>query len=150
MYRASRTVKEGLSRCFLGHGSKPWVPSTSAGGLRELLSVPLRSQGYPGVGRALSGLHWVWCNRRGPHLEWRQEPQGSSPFLTLIAGSLQSWDRNQSVPAGSSHRRLGWHEYGEGGRKWARTQGKIGPGFEEVLVISWVAKMGVTWDEEKA
>ena len=93
VYRASRTVKEGLSRCFLGHGSKPWVPSTSAGGLRELLSVPLRSQGYPGVGRALSGLHWVWCNRRGPHLEWRQEPQGSSPFLTLIAGSLQSWDR---------------------------------------------------------
>ena len=62
VYRASRTVKEGLSRCFLGHGSKPWVPSTSAGGLRELLSVPLRSQGYPGVGRALSGLHWVWCN----------------------------------------------------------------------------------------
>ena len=93
MYRASRTIKEGLSRCFLGYGSKPWVPSTSAGGLRELLSVPLRSQGYPGVGRALSGLHWVWCNRREPHLEWRQEPQGSSPFLTLIAGSLQSWDR---------------------------------------------------------
>ena len=93
MYRASRTIKEGLSRCFLGLGSKPWFPSTSAGGLRELLSVPLRSQGYPGVGRALSGLHWVWCNRRGPHLEWRQEPQGSSPFLTLIAGSLQSWDR---------------------------------------------------------
>ena len=93
MYRASRTVKEGLSRCFLGHRSKPWVPSTSAGGLRELLSGPLRSQGYPGVGRALSGLHWIWCNRRGPHLEWRQEPQGLSPFLTLIAGSLQSWDR---------------------------------------------------------
>ena len=50
MYPASRTVKEGLSRCFLGHGSKPWVPSTSAGGLRELLSVPLRSQGYCGDG----------------------------------------------------------------------------------------------------
>ena len=82
MYRASRTVKEGLLRCFLGHGSKPWVPSTSAGGIRELLSVPLKSQGYCAVGRGLSGLHWVWCNRRGPHLEWRQEPQGSSPFLT--------------------------------------------------------------------
>ena len=26
-------------------------------------------------------------------VEWRQEPQGSSPFLTLIAESLQSWDR---------------------------------------------------------
>ena len=45
------------------------------------------TQFSPGVGRALSGLHWVWCNRRGPHLEWRQEPQGSSPFMTLIAAS---------------------------------------------------------------
>ena len=72
---------------------KPWVPSTCAVYLRELPRVPLRSQGYPGVGRALSGRHWVWFNRRGPHLEWRQEPQGSSPFLTPIAGSLQSWDR---------------------------------------------------------
>ena len=25
------------------------------------------------------GLHSVWCNGRGPHLELRQEPQGSSP-----------------------------------------------------------------------
>ena len=29
----------------------------------------------------------------GPHLELRWEPQGSSPFLTSIAGSLQSWNR---------------------------------------------------------
>ena len=57
VYRASRTVKEGLSRCFLGHGSKPWVPSTSAGGLRELLSVPLRSQGYPGVSCLFKVVH---------------------------------------------------------------------------------------------
>ena len=55
--------------------------------------MPLRSQGYCGVGRGLSGLHWVWCNGRGPHLQLRQEPQGSSPFQTPIAGSLQSWDR---------------------------------------------------------
>ena len=51
------------------------------------------SQGYCGVGRGLSGLHWVWCNGTGPHLELRREPQRSSPFLTLIAGSLQSWNR---------------------------------------------------------
>ena len=51
VYRASRTVKEGLSRCFLGHGSKPWVPSTYARDLRELLRVPLRSQAYCGLGR---------------------------------------------------------------------------------------------------
>ena len=55
--------------------------------------MPLRNQGYCGVGRGLSGLHWVWCNERGPHLQLRQEPQGSSPFLTPIAGSLQNWDR---------------------------------------------------------
>ena len=55
--------------------------------------VPLRSQGFCGVGRGPSGLHWVWCNGRGPHLVLRKEPQGSSPFLTPISGFLQSWDR---------------------------------------------------------
>ena len=92
-YRASRHVKEGLSRSFSESSRKPWVPSTCAGDRRELLRVPLRSQGYCGVGRGLSGLHWVWHNGRGPHLELRQEPQGSSTFLTPITRSLQSWDR---------------------------------------------------------
>ena len=55
--------------------------------------MPLRNQGYCGVGRGLLGLHWAWCNGRGPHVEWGQETQHSSPFLTRIAGSLQSWDR---------------------------------------------------------
>ena len=55
--------------------------------------MPLRTQGYCGVGRGLSGLHWVWCNGRGPHLEWTQEPQASSPFLTRIPWSLQSRDK---------------------------------------------------------
>ena len=41
----------------------------------------------------LSGLCWVWYNTRGPHLVLRKEPQGSSPFLTLISGFLQSWDK---------------------------------------------------------
>ena len=30
--------------------------------LSEFLLVPLRSQGYCGFGRGVSGLHWVWCN----------------------------------------------------------------------------------------
>ena len=55
--------------------------------------MPLRSQGYCGVGRGLLELHWVWCNGRGPHLELRQEPQGTSPFLTSISESLQCWNR---------------------------------------------------------
>ena len=72
---------------------EPWVPSTCVGDLRQLLRVPLRSQGHCGFGRGLSLLNWVWCNRRGPHLEWRQEPQGSSPYLTRVAGYLQSMDK---------------------------------------------------------
>ena len=54
---------------------------------------PRRSQGYYGAGRGLLGLHWFCCNGRGPNLEIRKEPQGSSPFQTLISGFLQSWDR---------------------------------------------------------
>ena len=60
--RASRHVEVGLSRSFSHCGRKPWVRSTCASDLMELLRVPLRSQGYCGVGRGLSGLHWVWCN----------------------------------------------------------------------------------------
>ena len=59
-YRASRRGKEGLSRSFSECSRKPWVHSTCASDRRELLRVPLRSQGYCGVGRGLSGLHWVW------------------------------------------------------------------------------------------
>ena len=55
--------------------------------------MPLRSQGYGGIGKGLSGLHLVCCNGRGPHHEMRQEPQDFSPFLTPIAGFLQRWDR---------------------------------------------------------
>ena len=49
--------------------TQPRDHSLSAGDLRELLRVPLRSQGYCGFGRGLSGLHWLWYNGRGPHFE---------------------------------------------------------------------------------
>ena len=58
--------------------------------------MPLRSQAYCGFGTGLSGLHWFCGNGKGPHLELRQEPQGSSPFLIWIAGSQQIWDRSQA------------------------------------------------------
>ena len=80
-------------RSFSGCGREPWVPLICVGDLRQLLRVPLRSQGHCGFGRGLSLLNWVWCNRRGPHLEWRQEPQGSSPFLTRVAEYLPSMDK---------------------------------------------------------
>ena len=95
--QASRRVEERLSRYFSICGRRPWVPSTCASDLRELLKVRLRNQEYCGVGRGLSGLHWVWRNGRGPHLELRQETQGSSPFLTPIAGSRQRWDRESGL-----------------------------------------------------
>ena len=88
-----KTHQRRTVQSFSGCGRKPWVPSTCASDIKELLRVLMRSRGYCGVGRGLSGLHWVWCNGRGPHLELRQELQGSSPFLTSISGSLQSWDR---------------------------------------------------------
>ena len=37
--------------------------------------------------------HWLWCNGRGLRLEWTQEPQASSPFLTRIPWSLQNRDK---------------------------------------------------------
>ena len=80
-------------RSISGRVRKPWVPSTCAVDLRQLLKVPLRSQGYCNVGKGLLGHNWVFCNGRRPHLEWRQEPQFSFPFLTPITGSLQSWVR---------------------------------------------------------
>ena len=39
-----------------------------------------------GGGRGLSALHWVWCIGRGPHLQLRQEPQGSSDFRLRSQG----------------------------------------------------------------
>ena len=57
----------------------PWGPSTCAGDLKGLLMVALRSQGNWRWEGPL-GLHWVWCIGRGPHLQLRQEPQGSSDF----------------------------------------------------------------------
>ena len=91
--RAPSLKDGGISRSFLSCTRKPWVPSTCAGDLSELLRVPLRSQEYCRFGRAFLGRPWVWWNGRGPHLELRQETQGSSPFLTPFAESLQSGNR---------------------------------------------------------
>ena len=77
-----RLQSMGLQR--VGH-HRMWPQGASKGASEK--------SGYCGFGRGLSGLHCFWCNGRGPHLEWSQEPQGSSPFRTPIAGSLQSWDR---------------------------------------------------------
>ena len=91
--RASRRIEGGISRSFSSCGRKPWVASTCDGDLRKPLKVPIGSQEYCGVGRGLSVFHWGRCHGRVPHLKFSLEPQVSSPFLTLISGSLQSWNR---------------------------------------------------------
>ena len=50
--------------------------------------MPMGSQEYCGVVRGLLGLHWVWCNGTGPHLELRREPQGYSPVVTWVSGCV--------------------------------------------------------------
>ena len=85
---ASRLVEGGISRSFSSCGSKPCVQSTSDGDLSELLRVPMGSQEYCGVGRGLSGLQYLWCNGRGPHLELRWELQCSSPVQTWVLGCV--------------------------------------------------------------
>ena len=52
--------------------------------------VASENQGYCGVGRGLSGLHWVWHNGRGPHFELMQERQVSS---TTLGEELTHWKR---------------------------------------------------------
>ena len=86
--RASRCIEGGISGSFSNCGRKPWVPSTCDSDLRELLRVPMGSQEYCGLGSGLSGHHWVLCNGRGPHLELRWEPQGSSPVRTWVLGCV--------------------------------------------------------------
>ena len=86
--QASRRIEGGISMSFSSCGRKPWIPSTCDSDLRELLMVPMGSQEYCVVARGLWGLHWGLCNGRGPHLELRRYPQGSSPVLTWVSGCV--------------------------------------------------------------
>ena len=91
--RASRRIEGGILRSFSRCGRKPCIPSTCDGDLKELLRVPMGCQEYCRVGRGLSGLHWVWCNERGPHLELRRDPQGSFPVLMWVSGCVYHFKR---------------------------------------------------------
>ena len=85
---ASRCVEGGILRSFSNCSRKPWVRSSCDGDLTELLRVPMGNQKYCGFGMGLSGLHWIWYNGKGPHLELRQEPQSSSAVLTWVSGCV--------------------------------------------------------------
>ena len=103
---ASIHVEGGISRCFPICGRKLWVPSSCDGDLRKLLMVPMRSQESFRVVRGLSGFLWGRCNGRGPHLQLRREPQGSSPVLTWILGCVCSFKQGVRSRLVLRHRTL--------------------------------------------
>ena len=86
--QASRRIEGEISRSVSSCSRKTWFLLPCDGDLRELLRVPMGSQEYFGVWRALSGLHWGGCYGRGPHLELRRKPQVSYPVLTWDSGCV--------------------------------------------------------------
>ena len=79
---ALKSESRGLSRGATGNPGLLRLVTVTSGNF----SGCVLSQEHCGVGMGLSELHWVWCNGRGPHLELRWEPQGSSPVETWVSG----------------------------------------------------------------
>ena len=104
--RASRRVEEGLSRSFSGCGGKASFPSPSAPDLRELPRVPLRGEGYCGVGGASRdsagfGAMEEGLISRGSRnlrlpLRFRLLPQGPCRVGTGESGLVLSKDGNSA------------------------------------------------------
>ena len=88
----------GNLKVFLELPQEVRVPSSCHRDLREPLMLSLRSQESFRVVRGLSGYLATWCSRQGPHLELRQEPQGSSSVLTWKSGFLWSFNRGVRPP----------------------------------------------------
>ena len=68
----------GHLKVFLELRQEVWVPLSYHGDLREPLMLFLGSQESFRVVGGLSGFLSNWCRRLGPHLDLRQETQGSS------------------------------------------------------------------------
>ena len=51
----------------------------------------------------ISGLHWVWCIGRGPHVQLRQEPQGTSDFRFRSQGPCRLGTGESGLVLGTSH-----------------------------------------------
>src|SRR5574342_210496 len=88
-----KKVSRGLSRVEAGHPGFPRLVQVTSGGFSWWL-LEVRETGG---GRGLSALHWVWCIGRGPHLQLRQEPQGSSDFRLRSQGPCRL-GTGESVP----------------------------------------------------
>ena len=70
--------------------------SSYDGDFRDPLVSPQESPVSLRVARGLSGFLCIHCWGRGPHVEVRPEPQGSSPLPTWISGFLWSFHRGVS------------------------------------------------------
>ena len=109
-FRSSRGKVGFLLRCRSGKGphlalsgESPGFSRVAAGklgslssyylDLRDTLVGPQESPVAMRVARGLLGFLCSRCLSRGPHLELRREPQGSSPELTWISGFLWSFQR---------------------------------------------------------
>ena len=71
--------------------------SSYDGDFRDPLVSPQESPVSLRVARGLSGFLCIHCWGRGPHVEVRPEPQGSSPLPTWISGFLWSFHRGVST-----------------------------------------------------
>ena len=77
-----KKVSRGLSRVEAGNPGFPRLVQVTSGGFSWWLGEARETGG----GRGLSGLHWAWRIGRGPHLQLRQEPQGTSDFRLRSQG----------------------------------------------------------------
>ena len=87
---ALRGESPGFSRVVAGNLG---FLSSYNGDLRDPLVWPQERPVSTRVARGLSGFFSSCCQGRGPHLEPRPEPQGSSPVLTWILGFLWGFHR---------------------------------------------------------
>ena len=88
---SSSRVEGIFSWFFSSCGRKLRVPFEYDGDLSEPLVWPQNSSVSMRVARGFSGYLSSRCCGRGPHVEFRPEPQDSSPVLKWILGFLWSF-----------------------------------------------------------
>ena len=85
-----RGISSDFSRVVAGNLVFFW---SYDGDLRYLLVRPQESPVSTRVARDLSGFLSSRCLGHSPHLEWKSDPQVSSPVLTFNSGFLWSFHR---------------------------------------------------------
>ena len=89
--KGASSLVEGTICVFQHCGRQLEVPLELRWGTQGPLVLSQLSQVSVRVGRGLWEFLFSRCRGIGPHLELRLEPQGSSPVLPWISGSLWSY-----------------------------------------------------------